>query len=345
MNLVVPKRTNPHSNIAFVRFLRRSNVEAAMRSLSLKRGASAKTLLFTVLNRTISDYKHLFDDCRPTDIHWSERYSDPNASNIVFEHGWLPRVTYQMSPLGTHARSHVMFDSSIDYYHELGSEQFERCTRRALGHLHPQQMENLPGINDKPFCLLTLGGTDFNLKYSESGFEYIYGQKNANELQAQALIDRIATENPGIRILITEHPAKKCRLKSPLSLPENNRLVAAQENIRSNDLASHPNCQGVIAINTNSIHEGMIKGTKACAYGRLMFRQEDKPVYSSVADMLNNTMSDYEIKTRHYLSMLFMSQWELTDFMDPEIVLQMLKAPEKVVPWKLRTSAQLTQML
>ncbi|CAA0100036.1 capsular polysaccharide export protein, LipB/KpsS family [Zhongshania aliphaticivorans] len=337
MIIRIPKIISPHKNIAFIRYVRRSNSSAAKQVLNLKQGSHAKTLLFTTINRTVSSHPALFNDLSPLEIHWSERHVGNAESKLVFEHGWLPRCSYQMSPYGANARSHVVFNSETSYMKLLGSVEFEKCKSRALRFVQSSNSLDIPELTDQPFCLVPLqGGGDFNLKFSESGFDYIFGETGANDKLASALLERIEFENPGIKIIVTEHPAKKCRLSKPLSLPKHTHLIKATDNIRSIDLAAHKNCAGIVSVNSNLMHEAMLKNKRVCAYGRLMYNQNDKPVYSNLEGMLNNLVPDYESKINNYLSMLFLNQWELTDFMDPVLLHRMFSAPTSLTPWEFR---------
>ena len=331
----IPKAFKAHDKVTFKRFGRRSNWTAATSILGLKGGACAKTLFFSMFARTVRDNPDLFADIEPVSINWSERFVDENAKTFVVEHGWLPRSSYQVSPLGANARSHTQFDSSLDYIERIGQQDLALCKARAKHFLRPRSLD-IDDLTKKPFCLLPLqGGEDYNLKFSDSGFEHFYGQKGANDLLAQALIDRSYSEAQGVNIIVTEHPAKKCRLSTAPSLPSGVTFIGAQKGIRSIDLVAHPNCQGLVSVNSNMVHEAMVLGKPVCTYGRLMYPNDDKPMFSSIADMLKGDEKVLSLADQ-YLALLFLSQWELADLMDPVILRAFLSMEKHDVPWMIR---------
>ncbi|KZY33540.1 MULTISPECIES: hypothetical protein [unclassified Oleiphilus] len=331
----IPKEFKAHDNVIFKRFGRRSNWSSATSILGLKGGACAKTMFFSMLARTVHSNPDLFESIPPVSINWSERFVDDGDKTLVVEHGWLPRSSYQISPHGANARSHTQFDSGVDYVERIGRRDLEHCKARAQHFLRPKKVD-IAGLTQKPFCLLPLqGGEDYNLKFSDSGFESLYGQKGANDLLAQALIDRSYAEAQGVNIIVTEHPAKKCRLSNAPTLPKGVTFIEAKKGIRSIDLAAHKNCVGVVSVNSNLVHEAMVLGKPVCSYGRLMYKSDDKPMFSSIADMLTCGEQDLSLADQ-YLALLFLSQWELTDLMDPIIVQTLLNSMGKVFPWELR---------
>lgn len=333
----IPPLYTAHENVSFKRFGRRSNWGAASKFLNLKSGANAKTLFFTQFARTVQANPDLFNDIEHTTVLWSEQFLSDEAKPLVVEHGWLPRINYQISPNGANARSHVQFDSSQDFLSKLGLENLEACKRKARHFVRPKAVD-IEGLTDKPFCVIPLqGGTDFNLKFSESGFDHIFGQDKANDKLAAALIERSHAEAKGMRLIITEHPTKKCQLSERPKLPDDAIFVAASQGIRSIDLAAHSHCQGVISVNSNLMHEAMLFDKPICSYGRLMFTQEDKPVFSTITELLNAAETSRGLEDQ-YLAMLFLNQWEISDVMDPMILRSLLMLRENATPWELRHS-------
>lgn len=331
----IPKQHQAHQNVIFKRFGRRSNWGAAEAILDLKGGACAKTLFFSLFTRTIQSNRDLFDDIEPVSINWSERFVDEGTKTLVAEHGWLPRSAYQISPNGANARSHVKYDSRQDYVTRIGAAELELCKAKASHFLRPKPL-SIEGITDKPYCVLPLqGGEDFNLKFSDSGFDHIYGQNNANDLLAQAVIDRAAAEAKDIHIVVTEHPSKKCQLSRRPNLPDNVTFIEAKKGIRTIDLAAQQNCHGVVSVNSNLVHEAMVLGKPVCTYGRLMYESDDKPMFSSIGNMLNAEAKYVELADQ-YLALLFLNQWELTDLLDPVILHALLTKMDNVTPWELR---------
>lgn len=334
----IPKLHIAHSNVQFKKLGRRSNWAAAHAMLNLKSGACAKTLFFCLFARTVHANRELFDDVEQTTIHWSERFVEDGESCLIAEHGWLPRISYQISPQGANARSHVCFDSRQDYLAQLGGAPFAQCKQRARHFIRPRKVD-YPTLTDQPFCLIPLqGGDDYNLKFSDSGFDHIFGQKGASDKVAAALMDRCHVEAKGMRLIVTEHPAKACRMSQPPKCPDGVVFVGGSEGVRSIDLAAHENCHGVVSINSNLIHEAMILGKPICSYGNLMYRKNDRPTYSSINKMLEAGGTDEEYKKciDQYLAMLFLHQWEVTDLMDPIMLRSLLLEPEAVTPWELR---------
>ena len=292
-------------------------------------------MFFSLFARTVHANPGLFEDLKKTTVYWSERHIEEGENSLVAEHGWLPRVSYQISPRGANARSHVCFESNQDYLAQLGNSQLSQCKRRAQHFIRPKEVD-YPSITDQPFCLIPLqGGGDYNLKFSDSGFDHIFGQKYANDKIADALIERCHTEAKGIRLVVTEHPAKSCRLSQAPKCPENVIFVGASQGIRSIDLTAHENCIGVASVNSNLIHEAMLLNKPICSYGNLMYRKKDKPTFSSISNMLEADET-YPQRIDQYLAMLFLNQWEVTDLMDPIILRFLLLEPETVIPWKLR---------
>lgn len=331
----VPNVYEAHSNISFKRFGRRSNWNAASSLLALKSGACAKTLFFSLFVRTVESNRDVFNDLPHIMVNWSERHIDAKENSLIAEHGWLPRTSYQVSPSGANARSHTCFKSNIDYVAQLGEAELASCKRRAVHFLRPKNID-LGSLTSEPFCLLPLqGGNDYNLKFSDSGFDHIFGKEKANDLLAEAVIERCHAEAGGVRVIVTEHPAKTCRLSKTPKLPDGVTFVGASQGIRSIDLAAHENCLGVVSVNSNLIHEAMLLDKHVCAYGQLMYRSDDKPVYSTIGDMLEG--QEYEDKlVAQYLSLLFLNQWEVGDLMDPVILHALLSMELDDYPWKVR---------
>jgi hypothetical protein len=305
----------------------------------LTSGKFCRYLLYATIHRTLRDHREYFSDVAPITLQWAEKKKSNQQKHMLFaEHGWLPRSSYQLSSKGCNSRSHVKFKPTQDYIGILGGKAILRKLKQNLRKCMGDEREVPHALTDAPFFVVALQtGTDLNLLNSGTRFANYYRQKRATEKFGQALIDHVESMERKHRVIFTQHPADKSN--SRYMVHHHNRIVYAHQGVRTLDLLRHEQCQGVIAVNSNILHEAMLWQRPTCALGYLLASQKEASPFCSELEpfLIENTQTlRFNELVDQYLAMLIAYQWTLSDFQNPLILRRILVDSDSIIPWNIR---------
>lgn len=296
--------------------------------LSGSEGVSVRDTLFLTMYSTICAHPAYFDTLDDVFIRWSEKSERSSVDDIYIEHGWLPRTSYQISREGCNGRSRIKFNPSTDYVAVLGGkEKLLNIKGNICKSYGPAQC--VDKSMDKPFILVALQkGDDFNLKFSGSAFSKYYGQENSDEKVAQAVVDYCQGKFHGSRLVFSLHPSASVKAQT-LRIDPSNQVVSGSSGMRSIDFIRSENCLGVVAINSNVLHEALVFNKPIIPLGQLLWN--DNPfVTVDDADSFKFWTPYHNDIADNYLAMLLCNQWYLDDFRNPFILMEIVKNIDNV---------------
>jgi hypothetical protein len=308
---------------------------------------------YQVLYATMEDMGYLVNRCPPERaavvFDWSEKngtaYDD--RSRIIIEHGWLPRSSYQLSPRGTNARSHVATTFRLGV--PTASE-----TRYVLQQLAIMRRVFAVGGASagtgvlqrrlrEPFVFFPLQlATDFNLRYSNSPLAQCYSPNpEANVALAQACVDLVEEADLPLPVLFKQHPADRTALGQRLRFRDPRHLLIENTDATTSlDVLGSNLCRLVVSINSNTLHEALVFGLPVVALGSLLWqeRPDARPFASALRDAPGLLGHDplTDVGTISYLYQLFANQWYLSDFQNPLMVQALIEQQATCVPLELR---------
>lgn len=216
--------------------------------------------MFATISLTMQRFPSYFSDLPNISFQNSEkREPKPGYFTIFCEKGWLPREAYQMSSLGANQHHHVMKLLSQDaetIVTGLSKEEYEcRVSKLREAFVDLKAPEDLC---DRPFFLFALQiPTDLNFKRSGLAIASIAKDKDAAPRLRRHFSEQIAAANPDARVLFLQHPNGKA-VDPDVELMPNHVYVRRCRKLRAMDIASSPNCRGVITINSNTINEALL---------------------------------------------------------------------------------------
>lgn len=307
-------------------------------SYLLPKGEYYRHSLYSTIYYTLKDHAALFADVEPIVLQWREVRKNSGKKVIYAEHAWLPRSTYQLSSKGCNSRSHIKFENDKDYIGLIGGYKSLQKMKRNLRMTFDDARSVETQLVAKPFFLVALQtGNDMNLLHSGTSFAKYYKQDKSTEKLGQAVIDHLESVPSSCRLIFTQHPRDKDR--SRFKVRSENRIVYAGQGVRTIDLLRHDNCRGVIAVNSNTLHEALLWDKPAFALGELLaYSASESPLSGELWDFLGKD-SQGQSRSRlseQYLAMLFAYQWTLADFKNPLVLREILRDVDALVPWETR---------
>jgi hypothetical protein len=307
-------------------------------------GTYYKLLFYKTFISTIKENDVFFRDngINPIDILWSEK-NIPCATlpdQIIVEHGWLPRSSYQISTKGANSRGAIARTREVGFIERIGGQKnvLEKISNlRSCIHY-----KSLSEYTDLPLEYIVAPlqtGDDLNLKYSGTIFERYHNLPNSSLKFGQAFINHIESSKLPFPVIFTQHPADHSQLDYHISRTDN-RFISNRFGLRTIDLlAASKRCKGIISINSNVIHEALCLGIPCCCLGRLLWNDTDSPpLPSTITELINkldtNILDDALIL--EYLAKILSFQWYLSDFQNPMIILNMLQQKDLAIPLEIR---------
>jgi hypothetical protein len=172
---------------------------------------------------------------------------------------------------------------------------------------------------DRPFFLFALQVTsDLNLKRSGLELASIAGQENAASIIKRKLSEMMFAANPEARILFLQHPAGDPN-DPAIEWCGKHEFVPNTRKLRALDLASSPNCQGVITINSNTINEAMLFSLPVFQLGNFLtggFPNRFFPY--TLGEFLADPQRCRSIsQPKNYLGTILENQWSAEQLKDP----------------------------
>lgn len=256
---------------------------------------------------------------------WNGRHHRSAGPSLYCEHAWLPRWEYQISPRGINAASHIApfvwdhkplnqvqqaeLDHHLDSIRRGGPENYSYMQTAAA------PTRDLP----EAFLLVPLQmEQDTNiLHHVPSRFRHM-----------QALVDFISQGNPPLPVVYKQHPADINRGNRQLQL----RLKRRQDSIRPHregnihQLLKSGRCRGIVALNSNVVHDGLIWNIPAIVLGNNIWPREGTgPFLTTLPEdwekWFDSLMEPEVVACRRaYAYYLMKNQWKLEDVHNPEKV-------------------------
>lgn len=304
-----------------------------------KRSAGLVSDLLETLAGTVAGLGHAVSrdprrsaaDPRVLSIVWNGRGHLARGPTLYCEHGWLPRSDYQISPCGINADSHAapfVWDGR-----RLTPEQDDALDARmaaiktASFNGYYQYMQANQGVahNLPPnFLLVPLQiESDTN----------IVRHAPAHLRSMQGLIDHVARVDPPWPVIFKQHPADLRHGNRHLRL----RMRRAQDLLwpqaRGNihQMLKSGYCRGILTINSNVAHDGLLWDVPAIVLGRNVWSAagEQPPFLTALPrdwSALEASITEPAAVAcrRAYAQHLIQHQWSLADARDPQRVAALL---------------------
>jgi len=284
-------------------------------------GVWARTTLFATISLTARRYPACFADLPKISFQFSEKKAtQPGYFTIFCEQGWLPREDYQISSAGVNQHHHVIRLLNQDAGSvkcALSDEEFAaRLEKLRKSFYHLQAPADLC---DRPFFLFALQVTsDLNLKRSGLELASIAGQKNAASIIKRKLSEMMFEASPDARILFLQHPAGGPD-EPPIEWCGKHEFVPNTRKLRALDLASSPNCMGVITINSNTINEAMLFSLPVFQLGNFLTGGFPNPFFPyTLGEFLANPRRCLAVsQPKNYLGTILENQWSAEQLRNP----------------------------
>jgi hypothetical protein len=252
-------------------------------------------------------------------IVWNGRNHTSRGPTLYCEHGWLPRSAYQISPKGINADSHLApftwdgaplsseRSAALDAHVEAiktasysGYYQYMQASKDDVAPpseflLVPFQLENDTNlVRHAPTWLRTM----------------------------QSLIDYVSRSDPPWPVIFKQHPMDSRHRDSHLRLRTRRKIDSIWPHSRGNihQLLKSGACRGILTINSNVAHDGLLWDVPAIVLGRNVWPSSGaaRPFlttlpqdWSALASSVTNPVS--VACRRAYAHYLIRNQWTLQD--------------------------------
>lgn len=264
-------------------------------------------------------------------IVWNGRNHAAKGPTLYCEHGWLPRSAYQISPRGINADSHLApfaWDGAA-----LTPEQSDAldahiaAIKSASFSGYYQYMQAGKGEVELPsqFLLVPLQ-IELDTNIVRHAPRWLRSM--------QALVDYVARINPPWPVIFKQHPADGRRHNQQLRLRARRKIDSIWPHSKGNihQLLKSPGCRGILTINSNVAHDGLLWDVPAIVLGRNVwpssgavtpFLTEVPPNWARLAASVTDPAAI--ACRRAYAHYLMSNQWTLEDAADSERVAALLK--------------------
>lgn len=308
---------SPHPNILCCRAIKRHQTDEMFKNA----GVWTRTTLFATICLTARRYPTYFDDLPKISFQFSEKKAtQPDYFTIFCEQGWLPREDYQISSNGVNQHHHViqLLNQDVESVKcALTDEEFAaRLEKLRMSFYHLQAPVDLC---DRPFFLFALQVTsDLNLKRSGLELASIAGKKDAVSIIKRKLSEMMFEASPDARVLFLQHPAGGAD-ELPIEWCGKHEFVSNTRKLRALDLASSPNCRGVITINSNTINEAMLFSLPVFQLGNFLTGGFPNSFFPySLSEFLADPQRCQAIsQPKSYLGTILENQWSAEQLRNP----------------------------
>jgi len=298
-------------------------------------------LFFKTIIQTILQYNHFFSDLDPVDMFWSEKKADGGtlSRKLVVEHGWLPRHSYQVSPYGANGRgAPEKLSADNSYLKIIGGKISLLSILSNLSKIYYSCPDIKSFETENKFIVVPMQlGTDLNLRDSSTCYSVHYGEKNSTEKLVSDLVETIVSYDLPYPVYFTQHPVDKSTYS--LDMRPKDKFFYSDKKISTLSLLRDPNCAGVVAVNSNIIHEALCLNIPCCVFGRLYWRENDNSPFETCPRKFfqKNILPPHEnTEIIEYIAKILCHQWYLGDLQNPLIVREMISGFGSVVPILLR---------
>lgn len=256
---------------------------------------------------------------------WNGRHLRHQGALIYCEHGWLPRWFFQMSPLGINADSHCapfvyqatpknsdkeLVGNFLNYLRRMGPKGYMNASAPPL--------EPMP----KAFFLVPLQiETDTN----------ICRHVPHSLRKMQAFVDYVSRHDPDMPLLFKQHPADARTHNHQLSLKLHRKgdVLVPHHLGNIHQLLKSGHCKGIISLNSNAVHDGLLWGVPSVVLGRNIWPSLGpspflRHIPNHSRDLQTFFRDTEDIRTAYCLH-LICNQWSLEDLASPQKMLGFLK--------------------
>ncbi|HED35734.1 MAG TPA: glycosyltransferase [Gammaproteobacteria bacterium] len=271
---------------------------------------------------------------------WNGRNFNSTGPVLYCEHGWLPRWDYQMSSRGINADSHVatfVWDGKVideqarkkleihlDSIRKSGGPEQYKPEKYSYMKTSAEVVQGLP----EAFLLVPLQmEKDTNiLRHVPSRYR-----------RMQVLIDDISRSDPPIPVVFKQHPAdlRNASRQLRLRLRRKEDLLWPQNRGNIHQLLKSSACKGIISLNSNVVHDGLVWGVPSIVLGANIWPREGVCPFGTQLpekartgwdDFLNTQASTEKIACREaYAYYLMKNQWSMADIKDKNKVSSLLR--------------------
>jgi hypothetical protein len=315
-------------------------------------GAPNAHLALFALSRTLKMLGYYLTDEKSFNVisqlivYWA--HGNKYANSITIEHGWLPRWTYQLSPDGSNAFSHVakQYHSKFRVFHsdELLDAKLANCRtvwKQLFDHSQDHHLDALP----EKFILVPLQSP--MSAYIQENAQRLFGHdiprsKEGYPILAQAIVDYIEQfDLADTPVYFKQEPRDPHNLAELLTFKHpQNGLLSKDLDVSMHQIFASGKCSGLVAFNSNSVHESLAWNVPSVSIGEFLWSAKltNKPIPVDVqvlgGDSYANPLERECI--RHYLKYVFDHQWELSDFQNPLIVKELVESYGYCHPYQTR---------
>lgn len=271
------------------------------------------------------DVARLASDPEVTNIVWNGRSHRARGPTLYCEHGWLPRWSYQISPAGINADSHLapfVWNGTAleaDESGQLDAHLEEIRSQPPAGFEYMQTTSAVAAGLPDAFLLVPL-----QMEWDTN----IVRHAPAKMRLMQGLIDAVARAAPPWPIIFKQHPADVRRGNAQLRLRLRRTQDAIWPHTRGNvyQMLKSDGCRGIVSINSNVVHDGLLWNVPAVALGRNLWPTDDRGPFRTVLpgdwQAFAASRDDPALVNcrRAYAWHLKRGQWTLDDATNPERV-------------------------
>ena len=292
----------------------------------------------------VRDARAAAHDPRVISIVWNGRRHVSRGPTLYCEHGWLPRSAYQISPTGINARSHLApftwdgtpltaqedaaLDAHIAAIKATAFEGYYQYMQAAT-----EASSELPAA----FLLVPLQiESDTNIVYHAP----------APLRTMQGLVDHVARMNPPWPVIFKQHPAdaRRGNRHLRLQLRRSQDLFWPQSRGNIHQMLQSGGCRGIITINSNVAHDGLLWNVPAVVLGKNVWPTAGPHLPFLAAFPRDWTALEHSAASpegiacrRAYAYYLVKNQWTLADARDPKKVAALLARTRANRPAERRT--------
>ena len=282
-------------------------------------------------------YKVARDPAHPApgtiSIVWNGRYHRRGAPTLYCEHGWLPRSSYQISPRGVNAGSHIAPFSwngaALSMEDDRALDEHLAAVKSAAhaGYYQYMQADKSAASGLPPAFLLV----PLQMEYDTN----LVHHAPAHLRTMQALIDHVSGLNPPWPVIFKQHPMDAQRGDRHLRLRVRRRQDVLWPHARGNvhQMLKSGACRGVVTINSNVAHDSLLWNVPAVVLGRNVWPTQDRvmPFLTAIPgewSLLAASATQPEAIScrRAYLHFLMRNQWTLADARDAHRVAALIES-------------------
>ena len=297
--------------------------------------------LLDALSETVRKlgYRVARDPAHPTlgprtiSIVWNGRYHRRSGPTLYCEHGWLPRSSYQISPRGVNAGSHI---APFSWDGAALSEEDDRALDGYLAAIksaayagYYQYMQaDKSAASGLPLAFLLV---PLQMEYDTN----LVHHAPAHLRTMQALIDHVSGLNPPWPVVFKQHPMDAQRGNRHLRLRARRRqdLIWPHAQANIHQVLKSGTCCGIVTINSNVAHDGLLWSVPVVVLGRNVWPTQGRVTpfltaiprdWSQLAASV--TQAEDVACRRAYTHFLMRNQWTLADARDEQRVAALVES-------------------